>query len=348
MTARPVFVKWSLAVFVILLPFLGYSIWDLVEATRLQSRVQSGIQPAHQFPRGQAAAADRYYNAAAALASYELTGTKEVWNRIGKAMREGVELTPEMMSAARRRLDLNRDALEFVDRAAALPFGESGYVRYTGRAGQLMLLSLLCELRAMVRAMDGDANGAVASLNSEARLGRAMRDARDSPLSFASGPAFNNLTTVLKLAKPSASSLEPLAAGLADLDHDGMKEELTRFRVAVLNDFSGWRPPSLMPEALGTHLTVRSIDKFTELIAASERPWPARIDALRAVGEWPVPVLPWGLLPQSNRRRLLEAYVHGSATYVRRVRCARLTVDGRVNLIDPFTGRRLEMLDCHL
>ena len=114
------------------------------------------------------------------------------------------------------------------------------------------------------------------------------------------------------------------------------------------NDFSRSRPPSLVPEALRTHLTVRSIDTFTELIAASERPWPARIDAMRAVGAWPVPVLPWGLLPQSNRRQLLEAYVHGRAEQVRRIRCARLIVDGRLNLIDPFTGRRLEMLDCHL
>ena len=348
MNARPVFLKWSLALFVVLLPILAYSIWDLVEATRLQSRVQLVTQPAQASRNGDVAIAERYYRAAAALASYgdtESVEELEARNRNWKAIHDG-EWTPEVVAAARRRVDRNREALDFVDRASTLPFAGFGYVRYPGNAGRFMQLGLLCEQRAMVRAADGDGDGAVASVYSEARLGRAMEDAFDTPTSWVFLPRFANLQRVLERAKPSASSRESLSASLAELDRDDrMKQQLVRFRIAMLNQVGMSRPPSLMPEALLTHLKVRSLDTFTRLITASEQPWPTRIAAAIAVGEWPLPTV-WAFTGVG--RKLLENYTQMIADQTQRVRCARLTVDGRLNLIDPFTGKRLEMLNCHL
>src|SRR4051812_22166035 len=115
MNARPVFLKWSLAVFVVLLPFLAYSIWDVIEATRLRSRVQAISRPRQPSATGEAALAERYYHAAAALVSYDdgPEASIEARNGMWKAVGGKADWTPRAMAAAKRRLDLNREALEF-------------------------------------------------------------------------------------------------------------------------------------------------------------------------------------------------------------------------------------------
>jgi hypothetical protein len=351
MNARPVFLKWSAAVFVVLLPFLAYSVWDVIEAASLRSKVQAIARPTPSSATGDAALAERYYHAASALVSWDEAETSAVArNGMWNVMRGKADWTPVVMAAARHRLDQNREALEFADRASALPFVRTGAPRYfthkVGDAGQLMMLGQLCELRAMVRATDGDSSGTVAALYSEARLGRAMEDAFDGMFSYDLLPFFFSLAPALQRAKPPASSLEPLAASLAALDRDDRtKTQLMRFRVAVIDGVPLSRPPAWMPEALLTHLTVRSLDVLTELIAVSELPWPARLDAVTAVGEYPVPTL-WAR--GERGRRQLKEFAQVNAEQVKRIRCARLTIDGRLNLVDPFSGKRLEIGSCHL
>jgi hypothetical protein len=47
-------------------------------------------------------------------------------------------------------------------------------------------------------------------------------------------------------------------------------------------------------------------------------------------------------------RRQLDELVRVSAEQAKRIRCARLTIDRRLDLIDPFTGRRLVPSSCRL
>ena len=126
---RPRFLKWSVVVFVVLLPFLAYVVWDYVETKRLQARYRaierSGAPttglPYHR-PTGQAAEAERYYRAAAALVTeFGADVPIETNNRIRNAMRGG-RWTPDLVNVVRARVERNREALAFVDRAATLPF----------------------------------------------------------------------------------------------------------------------------------------------------------------------------------------------------------------------------------
>jgi hypothetical protein len=350
MNARPTFLKWSLAVFVVLLPFLAYSIWDLVEAARLRSRVRaivaSGlpIAGAYRPSVGEATSAEQYYRAAAALVSFaqaDPSVSTELRNRTFKAIQTDGDWTADVVATARRRVDQNREALSFVDRASALPFAglTSGAV---GPLGQLLQLSQLCELRAMVLAAEGNADGAVDSLHSEVRLARVM-DTEVQPWGLLY-PAFRTLMPVLQRTKPSPSSLERLSESLAELDRDDrMKQRFIRFRAEMLNQVSTSRPPSLQPGAFVTHLTVRALDVFSELIAASEQPWKTRVAAAIAVGKWPQPNI---FALTSSGPKMLVVYVRATAEETKRVRCARLRVDDRLDLVDPFSGHRLEIGSC--
>ncbi len=346
MTARPVFLKFSLAVFVVLLPFLAYSVWDVVEATRLRSRIDAIPPPAAAQPVSRdAAQAARYYLAAAALYSNDETAgsTIEESNGTLKALRSGSGWTPAFIAHARRRVEQNRDALGYLDRASDLPFVEfAPGTDYNNRWSVLMQLAQLAELRSVVLAGDGDGDGAVKALYSEARLSRAFRLGLGGMLF----PPFRNLPLVLQQTRPAASAVEKLAASLAELDRDDLMSEIfIRFRVRMLNEVSRSRPPSRQPGAFTTHLSVRALDAFTDLIAASRQPWTTRVPAMIAVDRWPQPDT---FALGSNGSRMLTAYVRSIAEEVKRIRCARLTIDGTLNVIDPFSGRRLEMLNCRL
>jgi hypothetical protein len=105
------------------------------------------------------------------------------------------------------------------------------------------------------------------------------------------------------------------------------------------------RPSSLQPGALMTHLAVRSLDAFAAIVAATEQPWTRRVAAVKAVGVWPQPTF---FAFGSRGQKMLNDYTDAIAEQMKRIRCARLAIDGALNLIDPFTGRRLEMLNCRL
>jgi hypothetical protein len=155
------------------------------------------------------------------------------------------------------------------------------------------------------------------------------------------------LPFALERTRPSEPALGRLARGLGEIDRDDrLTVEFIRLRTVMLADVLTSRPPSLQPAPFMAHLTVRSMDATDALIAAAGQPWTTRLSAMNAVGIWPQP----NLFALGGRgRMMLENYTRAAAEQIRRIRCARLLVaGGRLDLVDPFSGNRLEMLNCHL
>ena len=202
-----------------------------------------------------------------------------------------------------------------------------------------MTLAMLCESRALVEALDGHQEAAD-SFYSEARLSRAY-DAGQI------WPRFSGLSLVLERTRPSATVLARLGGSLADIDRDDqLKQNFVRWRATMLGDLLKSRAPSLQPGPLVTHLTVRSLDALSSLIAEADEPWTTRLAAVNAVGVWPAPNL-WS---QGGRgRTMLEGYTRSVAEQMKRIRCARLLVaGGRLDLVDPLSGNRLAIGNCRL
>ena len=103
------------------------------------------------------------------------------------------------------------------------------------------------------------------------------------------------------------------------------------------------RPPSLQPGAFVAHLTVRSLDAFARIIAAADQPWTTRVSAINAVGIWPQP----NVFALGDRGpKLLADYTRMIADQMKRIRCARLSLDRQLDLVDPFSGQRLDVSSC--
>ena len=90
---------------------------------------------------------------------------------------------------------------------------------------------------------------------------------------------------------------------------------------------------------------MRQLDAFAELVAAAEAPWPQRIEAVDVVGRWPS-----GLASGNAAESFgLRKYTKSIAEQVRRIRCARLIASPKpLVLVDPFTGKPLEIGSCRL
>src|SRR5438552_15012226 len=118
---RPAFLRWSMVVFVLLVPFVVHAIWDYVESSRLArniARIRENREPLSAYaiePRpspfgGEPAAAERFYGAAAVLArSDEDDFRSRLSNRIADAERDG--RWPEALVAdMRRRVNSREEA----------------------------------------------------------------------------------------------------------------------------------------------------------------------------------------------------------------------------------------------
>jgi len=319
---------WSRVVFLVLLPFVLYSAWDVVESRRLQSRLdaldasrqlaapQSGRPPAETLQ------AERFYRAAAAL------------------------VTTERIASRREDLDANREAFDLVDRAAHLPFrsfvpGAS----YNFLAGDLAKLAHSLEYRAGIELHDNRADAAVTSFFSEARLMRALDAASGGNLSMM--PRFAGLGAAMSAGARSPAR-PALAAALADLDRDDrLKSVLIDGRAKMLlNSTVAFMGPSRRTgNPFGVRIAVQQLDAFASLIAVADAPWPARIDAMNAVD-----LFPYGFATKNPGSSLaLRNFTKSIAGQVKTIRCARLiTSTTPLDLIDPFTGTRLEPSSCRL
>jgi hypothetical protein len=353
MTTRR-FPAWSRVVLILLLPVVAYNGWDYVEGRRLESRLnairQRGepLSLAHVFLRQNASAdaaqAARFYMAAGALATDPAGLSIEARNRFWQAWRDGRWL-PETLAVARTVVAENREALDLVDRAAPLPFaGFSAGTSYNYRVSDLLRLSHLCEWRAAVAVRDGQTEAALASFASDARLARAL-DLTPMPVG-SELPTFSGLSAVAGSARTSAR--EALSRALVDIDRDDrLRTTLINSRAFVLSG------PSVFSLGLGrapanpfvARTATRQLDAFAGLIAAADAPWPGRIDAMNAVELWPV-----GFADRNPSSSVaLRNYTRSVAEQVKRIRCARLIVSTTpLTLVDPFTGKPLEVASCRL
>jgi hypothetical protein len=314
-------------VLVIALALLAHAIWDYAETRRLHARLdaiaRSGepISTIHYVQlSGGAAQSDRLYRAAAALVSgyTDVDEPPAQANRITQALRDG-QWPADVVGFARSLLERHTEALNLVDRAAALPFeGFAPGYQSNYQTSSLWSLSRLCELRAALRAIDGQADAAAESLYSDVRLARTLPRLRP----------FTALPFVFSRARPSAAATAKLSAALADLDRDDrIKQDFMQTRALLLNGHER-RIASVawFGRPWVGHRLVRQLDDFSDLIAAAARPQPERVQAILAVGRWPN----FFDLPPDRNRGLLEQMVKSIAGPIDALHCARRVVAGEV------------------
>jgi hypothetical protein len=325
-------VRWPFRiVLVIAFALLAHATWDYTETRRLRARldaiVRSG-EPMSPIPyvqlSGGASDADRFYRAASALVSGISEEPPDMAYRVLRAERDG-EWPADVVASTRSLVEKHSEALDLVDRAAALPFdgfapGTPERLNLTGPRW-LWSLSRLCELRAAVRALDGQADAAAESLYSDVRLARTLSSLRP----------FTALPFVFKRSRPSAAATAKLSAALAELDRDDrIKQDFMQTRVRlVVGQERAIRNTSWIERPWFVHQFVGQLDDFSDLIAAAARPQPERVQAILAVGRWP------NLfdLPPDRSRALLEGMMKSITRSTDALRCARRVVAG-------------EMIDC--
>lgn len=329
---RPRFLRGSLVALLILLPFVAHSLSDYVEARRLKAALDAiqarGETITQQFkaPEGEAAQADRYYRAGAALASGFHPNAQGWFGRVSAAERAGV-LPTDVADQLRSTVNDYNEALSFVDRGALLPFDgiAPGYSYHYGWVGTALRLA---GLRALVRAIDGDGNGAADSLYSEIRILRVAQ----FPFLIPSMWMVSDVKRVVAGSRPSGASLERLGQALAELDRDdNLSLNLQRLRTQLYQGSparTGLGPQS-WPAILGRPWVVHelncALDTFAAMLEGAEVPWPQRIDNVIRVGRLPSPV-PSGPGFCRDDPSTVESFVLSMVRPLPHVRSARIVV----------------------
>jgi hypothetical protein len=323
---RPAFLKSSLAAFLILLPFVFHALWDYVETRRLKTRVDAiearGERLGDEYRplQDDAATAERYYRAAAAIASGFRPNLQGWFGRVAAAERAG-EMPLDVADQLRALVDDYEDALRFADRAALLPFDRiaPGY-SYGYLWASLNNVMRLAGLRALVRAMDGDADGAAESLYTGLRVARIPIQ---SLLNISASFALVDIKRVVERMRPSSASLARLDAAIGELDrNDFLSAYLQNTRaLAYQHRVNATGPAVVRPWNL--HELNSGLAAFDDLVEAARVPWPQRIDNVIAVGRWPFR----GPVPAgTNDRDLLESIVVSMARSLAQTRSVRLVV----------------------
>jgi hypothetical protein len=314
------FLRWSAIVFMLLLPFALHAVWGYVEARRLTAAIEAieaKGEPTRRnsaVPTGDAARAERLYRAAAALVSGYGGGLPDWFGEIATAERTG-HWTPDLVARVRSYLPAFREALDFMDRAAPLPFtGIGPGYAYNYMGGDIGFAVRLTGFRGIVEAAEGDGDAAARSLYSAARGGRSI-DQSGAPFLYGFWFA-SAVPPVLQQTRPTEAALAPLAQALADADHDDvLRNTFLFFRMTLLQSrlANPWfipstaRPLIVVNRPLATHRLVTELEAFERLLAAASAPWPDRIEAISSMDTR-------GLPPQSfwngvGIRERLEAAV---------------------------------------
>ena len=295
---RPAFMRGSAIAVALLLPILVHSVWGYIETRRLNRAIQSiqakgePVQLRSEVPVGEAATAARFYRAAAALASPSSPDQRALFARINDAERMG-EWPDDALSQLRVIVGSQEEMLSFVDRAADLPFEDFGPgTTHTLFAAHLISAVRLSLLRAVVKAYDGDGDGAARSLYSGVRAGRWFSRSGPwyVPYWLWVAPA---VTVTLERSRASDAELEHLARALADSDNDDvLRHAFLEMRAGIIRDDSmsnrwviGSRaaPAFVVDKPWQTRQFNRQLAWYAEVLDAVDMPWPARIDAIERV-----------------------------------------------------------------
>jgi hypothetical protein len=238
---------------------------------------------------GAAADADRYYRAAAALATY-VPGEFQP-SDLYQALARG-DPPPDVVGRARQTLNDRSEALRLLDRATDLRFeGFQPGTSYNYRTAQLLDLARLAGMRALLQALDGDGDAASRSLYAAARLHSIVEPFGDPP-----SPGWPEFTAdvgyVLSRVRVPTLGLLSIAGALSDADHEKrLDQQLIRWRATLLD--SAFPPPEttsgvpwsplLRPWAL--HRLTAQVDATTEAVGRPGEAWhplgPPGLSAIR-------------------------------------------------------------------
>jgi hypothetical protein len=295
---RPAFMRGSAIAVALLLPILVHSVWGYIETRRLDRAIQSiqakgePVQLRSEVPLGDASTAARFYRAAAALASHPSPDQRGRFARINDAERTG-EWPDDALSQLRVIVGSHEEMLSFVDRAADMPFEDFGPgTTHSYFAADLINAIRLSLLRAVVKAYDGDGDGAARSLYSGVRAGRWFSRSGPwyVPYSLWVAPA---VTVTLERSRASDAELERLARALADSDNDDvLRQAFLMMRAGIIREDSisnrwviGSRaaPAFVVDKPWQTRQFNRQLAWYAEVLDAVDMPWPARIDAIDRV-----------------------------------------------------------------
>jgi len=363
---RPAFLKWSIVVFVLLVPFIVHAIWDYAESSRLANNI-AAIRDNHEpisayamdsRPRplgGELAAAERFYGAAGVLARSDEDDFRwRLSKRIAGAERDG--RWPDALVADMRHLvEARAEAFRLLDRATTLSFaGFAPGTSYNYRTGDLLGLANLASVRTRLLAVEGRSDASAQSLYSELRLARTLAPVWRMSIV---GGAIPRLAMLIHEAAPGMEALSRVESALAELDRDDLlKKHLLYERATLLDNMnSRARQPAL--EWIVRPWLLQTINRRLELLAfqieAANRPWPRKLDAAKDMNA----------LGDSMWKRADDGRGDIIARALALIRCGRIVIavsryraDERklpavledlvprylgVMLIDPFSGKPL-------
>jgi hypothetical protein len=272
--------------------------WDYVETHRLAASLAAikakeapvSFQQISAGLQGDNANADRYFRAAAALASPSGQWYPRSTGALGEAIRTRT-LTPDMLAELRTLVteEPHATALRLLDQAVALPFG--GLVRSNGGGGEvifdLMQLKELSDERTTVLATDGQADAAAASLVGGFRLLEVLRSTIGLGVAWRfTVDAVGRTAFVLERTQPTPAALKRLATAVAEVDtgtDDTLKRLFEAMRTQSIPRLSRDTRTGLAAWSLFGPLETRrlrvKIDGLTARIDAMALPWPSRLDA---------------------------------------------------------------------
>jgi hypothetical protein len=289
---RPAFLRWSIVVFVLLVPFVVHAIWDYAESSRLAKNIaaiRDNHQPVSAYAidsrpvGGELAAAQRLYGGAAVLArSDEDESRKQLFARMENAARE--DRWPEdLLTDMRRRVSEREDAFHLLDRAAILAFaGFAPGTSYNYRTSDLLGLAGLAALRTRLFAVEGRGDTSAQSLYSELRVARTLE-----PIwrMGAATRAMSSLATLINEAAPGMEALSRVDSALAELDRDDLLKNHLLYERATLVDNMNSRARQPAAEWIVRPWLLQTINRRLELLAfqieAANRPWPRKLDAAK-------------------------------------------------------------------
>lgn len=302
---RPRFLRWSVVVFVLLVPFVIHAAWDYAETRRLGqsvARIRANREPltsqeihSSHILAGEAADSARYYRAAAALAGSEIAeeSATRIRARVSDALWSG-QWPDSLVADLRARVARDEDAYRLLDRATPLAFDGFGPGNLNARIAEMLTLARVAPLRTRLRAVDGDGNGAAASLNAELRLQRTFDvDPIPSDLSgFTIAGLADSVGLIVNRSRPDAAALALVAAPLRDLDRDDrLKMHLMRARASIFDNGISQRTELLntgrVQSLAGSAVLMRPwlmamlnerVETLGALVEGANRPWPSRMD----------------------------------------------------------------------
>jgi hypothetical protein len=347
---RPRFLRWSLVVFAVLVPLAIHALWDAIEARRMRAAIDALAATGAPVTEEQVTwrptvepsrDAAPYYTAAAALVRGYAPS-----NDFVRALREG-SVPQDVLRRVRDDLAESQEALQLLDRATSLeylrfaPGTDYGY-----RGSELNALASLCTLRTMYAAVTGDGEAAASSLRAELRLFGASHTPIPLDWFHRSKQTPERLQLILSKSVLTEQTLARLAADLAWADEDDrLTKEVLAARARGIERFVGkagysYTGPGIVSEfgrnggnlwdaILRPYVALRmrsELDAFAALIAASQRPWPDRLDAIRAVHAAPSDG-GWGQgWAASYQHELVDSPMGSIATDTAAIRTARVAV----------------------